>query len=184
MDFSYYHTGNVSTPRAALLEAGLFNEEFFIYGMEDIELGYRLQKLGCPMIYGEEARAVHQYFPTYAEFIERCEQAGYSLGKFIELHPELKGRFVENGKWTKLLKRIHHLYRLFSYGAESASRLLVRREEQQGTGPISGLLEAHYNWSVRYHFFRGYTQYRHHSRNGAPPNYVLQIGRSRIPDLP
>jgi GT2 family glycosyltransferase len=54
MDFSYYHTGNVSTPRKTLCDAGGFNEEFCIYGMEDIELGYRLEKLGCKMVAGPE----------------------------------------------------------------------------------------------------------------------------------
>ena len=183
MDFSYYHTGNVSTPRSMLLNMSGFSEEFFIYGMEDIELGYRLQKAGCRMIYGEHARASHQYFPTYREFIERCEQAGYSLGKLIELHPELKERFVEKGKWTRLLKPFHHLYRIFSYGADSASHWLALREERRGAGPISKLLELHYYWSVRYHFFLGYTQYRHHVRNGSTPEFVLQIGRNRIPDV-
>ena len=181
IDFSYYHTGNVSTPRSTLLDVGGFNEEFFIYGMEDIELGYRLQKAGGRMVNGEQARASHQYFPTYEEFIERCEQAGYSLGKLIELHPELKQRFVEHGRWTRLLKHFHQLYRLVSLGTGSASRWLARREERRGTGEISRLLELHYFWSVRYHFFRGYSQHRRHARNGGAPDYVLQIGRNRVP---
>jgi GT2 family glycosyltransferase len=46
MDFSYYHTGNVSTSRKQLCEVEGFNEEFFVYGMEDIELGYRLEQNG------------------------------------------------------------------------------------------------------------------------------------------
>jgi len=184
IDFSYYHTGNVSTLRSTLLDVGGFNEEFFIYGMEDIELGYRLQKAGSRMVHGERAHAVHQYFPTYREFIERCEQAGYSLGKLIELHPELKERFVEKGKWTKLLKHFHHFYRIFALGAESASPWLIRREERRGSGPISRLLELHYFWSVRYHFFLGYRQYRQHVRNGSTPEFVLQMGRNRVPDVP
>src|SRR6185295_12526660 len=63
MDFSYYHTGNVSTPRKTLREAGGFNEEFSVYGMEDIELGYRLEKLGCKMVAGPDAKGLHQYTP-------------------------------------------------------------------------------------------------------------------------
>src|SRR5262249_35083886 len=42
IDFSYYHTCNVSTLTNVLLDVGGFNESFQIYGMEDIELGYRL----------------------------------------------------------------------------------------------------------------------------------------------
>ncbi len=182
MDFSYYHTGNVSTPRSTLLAVGGFNEDFFIYGMEDIELGYRLQKAGCGMVNGAQARAIHHYFPTYPEFVQRCEQAGYSLGKLIELHPELKQRFVEKGRGTRYLKPFHHLYRFFFHSAGAASRWLIRRE-RQGTGPISKLLELHYFWSVRYHFFLGYNQYRLHVRNGSAPKFVLQIGRSRVPDV-
>ena len=183
IDFSYYHTGNVSTPRVALLASGAFDEQFMIYGMEDIELGYRLEKLGCRMVNGERAGGVHHYFPTYEEFISRCEQAGYSLGKLIELHPELEKRFVESGKWTRLLKPLHHLYNISSYAIESASHWLAHREARRGTGPVSHLLELHYYWSIRYHFFVGYTQYRHDSRNGNANHNVVGFGRRRLPDF-
>jgi len=182
LDFSYYHTGNVSTPRSMLIDAGGFDEEFLIYGMEDIELGYRLEKLSCRMIHGERARAVHHYFPTYKEFIERCQQAGYSLGKLIDLHPELEKRFVENGKWTRLLKPCHRLYSVSSYGIESASRWLARREARRGTGPISRVLELHYYWSIRYHFFLGYKQYCDDVRNGSGLHDVIPIGPRTVND--
>jgi len=159
LDFSYYHTGNVSTRREMLQECNGFNEEFFIYGMEDIELGYRLEKLGCRMIHGPNARAEHQYFPTYEQFIRRCEQAGYSLGKLIELHPELKPRFVESGRRTRFLKRLHVLYRMFTYTAQPALKMVSTWEEKQGSGKVSRLLDQHYYWAVRYHFFLGYRQY-------------------------
>ena len=58
MDFSYYHTGNVSTLRSTLLDVGGFNEDFFIYGMEDIELGYRLEKAGSRMVAMKPSRTV------------------------------------------------------------------------------------------------------------------------------
>jgi glycosyltransferase involved in cell wall biosynthesis len=184
IDFSYYHTGNVSTPRSLLLEAGGFNEDFVLYGMEDIELGYRLEKLGVQLINGERARATHHYFPTYEEFIYRCEQAGYSLGKLIELHPDLEKRFVENGRWTGLLKRLHPIYRASSNGIESACRWLVRREAGRGTtGPISRLLQLHYYWSIRYHFFLGYNQYRQHALNGRTLHNVIRFGNRSLPDL-
>ena len=112
MDFSYYHTGNVSTSRKQLHDVGGFNEEFFVYGMEDIELGYRLEQLGSRMIPGPAAQASHEYFPTYQQFVARCRQAGFSLGKLIELHPELKTRFTESGKRTQMLKRLHAGYRV------------------------------------------------------------------------
>jgi hypothetical protein len=182
MDFSYYHTGNVSTSRALLKEAGGFNEEFFIYGMEDIELGYRLEKLGCRMMPGPEATAEHKYFPTYDQFIQRCEQAGYSLGKLIELHPELKNRFVENGRRTRLLKRFHFLYRLFTFASRPISTLVTRWEEKRGTGPVTAILDRHYFWALRYHFFLGYSRYTQDGQNGRRPNRH-QLAGQRIPDF-
>jgi glycosyltransferase involved in cell wall biosynthesis len=184
MDFSYYHTGNVSTPRKLLLEAGGFNEEFSIYGMEDIELGFRLEKLGCKMVAGPDARALHQYNPTYRQFIDRCEQAGYSLGKMLDLHPELQHQFVENGKRTRLLKRMHPLYRMFSFLSDPAFRALIRWERHIGTPPVMAILDKHYYWAIRYHFFLGYRQYLRHLSTGQTAEADFRLGRQRVPDLP
>ena len=175
MDFTYYHTGNVSTHRKVLRDAGAFNEEFCIYGMEDIELGYRLEKLGCRMVPGPNAKALHQYAPSYRQFIDRCEEAGYSLGKMIELHPELRHQFVENGKRTRLLKRIHPLYRMFSFLSDPFYQALMRWERQRGNPPVSPLLNHYYYWAIRYHFFLGYRQYVQFSGPGQTADaYVRQ----------
>lgn len=181
LDFSHYHTGNVSTERSLLMDTGGFNEEFFIYGMEDIELGYRLEKLGSRMIHGPEARAEHQYFPTYQQFIQRCEQAGYSLGKMLALHPELKPRFVENGRRTRLLKRFHSLYRMFTFTSLPVSRLVTKWEERRGSGRVTTILDRHYYWAVRYHFFLGYRQYN--ERKDGPQSDRPKLAGQRIPDF-
>src|SRR5437870_10271356 len=136
IDFSYYHTCNVSTPRRMLLDAGGFNEDFKVYGMEDIELGYRLERAGCRMLYSEDAHAVHYRFPDYQEFLERCEQAGYSLGQLLVLHPELKRRFVESGRMTRHLKSFHPLYRWAAVVMAPLFRILTNWERRRGTGQI------------------------------------------------
>jgi glycosyltransferase involved in cell wall biosynthesis len=183
MDFSYYHTGNVSTARSLLKEVGGFNEQFAIYGMEDIELGYRLERHGSRMVHGPDAKASHQYFPTYQQFIHRCEQAGYSLGKLIELHPELRSRFIEKGKRTRLLKRVHGLYQLFTAAAQPVTAFLSRWEQRRGAGRVSSVLDAHYSWAVRYHFFLGYTQYSREAGNGSNGNGVLQFRNQSVRGL-
>jgi hypothetical protein len=167
-----------------LLDVRGFNEEFSVYGMEDIELGYRLEKHGCRMVSGTDARALHQYTPTYRQFIERCEQAGFSLGKMLELHLELRHQFVENGKRTKLLKRIHSLYRMFSFLSDPFYRALVRWEGQIGTPPVTFVLDQHYYWAIRYHFFLGYRHYTQHSGNRQAAEAGFRLGRQRVPDVP
>jgi glycosyltransferase involved in cell wall biosynthesis len=183
MDFSYYHTGNVSTCRTVLMDVGGFNEEFAIYGMEDIELGYRLEKRGSRMVHGPNARAVHQYFPTYEQFVQRCEQAGYSLGKMIELHPELQQRFVETSKRTRVLKRIHGLYRVFSQAVQPLSSAVAHWEKQRGSGRVSRVLDSHYYWAVRYHFFVGYSHYVRSLQTGSTGGAVLHFPGQRVPGL-
>jgi len=159
IDFSYYHTCNVSSPTQLLLRVGGFNESFSVYGMEDIELGYRLEKAGSPMVFAPEARAVHYRFPDYGDFVERSEQAGYSLGQLIRLHPELKTRFVDSCRIAKHLKSIHSLYRWASIAMSPVVTLMTNWERTRGTVPLTRLMDAHYNWSIRYHFFLGYHRY-------------------------
>ncbi len=159
LDFSCYHTGNVSTPRRTLEGLGGFDERFEVYGMEDIELGYRLERSGCPMVRGVEATALHHYFPSYRQFAERCEQAGFSLGLMLKLHPELRGRFTENGRVTRLLRPFHRLYKAAEPMIHPLSRSLEKREERRGSGPISTPLGFHYDWALRYRFFLGFSHY-------------------------
>jgi glycosyltransferase involved in cell wall biosynthesis len=184
MDFSYYHTGNVSSSRKQLCEVGGFDEQFFVYGMEDIELGYRLEQKGSRMIPGVAARGRHEYYPTCEQFIERCQQAGYSLGKMIELHPELKKRFTENGKRTSVLKRFHVFYRMLMTASNPFYKGLMGWEERRGTGKVGAALDQHYYWAIRYHFFLGYREFVRSAQNGQTTgNPVLQPGRQRIPNL-
>src|SRR5262245_26554108 len=133
IDFAYYHTCNVSTPTHVLLSVGGFNESFQIYGMEDIELGYRLEKAGSRMVFAPDAKAVHHRFPGYRDFIERSEQAGYSLGQLIRLHPELKARFVESSRVVKRLRSFHWLYRWATLAAEPLLGVLTEWEKTRGS---------------------------------------------------
>jgi glycosyltransferase involved in cell wall biosynthesis len=159
IDFSYYHTCNVSTPTNVLLNVGGFNENFQIYGMEDIELGYRLEKAGSRMVFAPDAKAVHYRFPGYQDFIERSEQAGYSLGQLIRLHPELKKRFVESSRIARRLKSLHSLYRWAAEAMAPLFTMLTNWEKSRGTGSLTRLMDVHYSWSIRYHFFLGYHRY-------------------------
>ena len=49
--------------------------------------------------------------------------------------------------------------------AESGTRgrcgitLLAAWERTRGTVPLTRLMDAHYSWSIRYHFFLGYNRY-------------------------
>jgi hypothetical protein len=137
--------------------------------MEDIELGYRLETSGSRMIFAPEAKAVHYRFPTYEDFVDRSEQAGYSLGQLIRLHPELKKRFVESGRITKRLKNLHVLYKWAAGAIDPVFKRVTNWEKSRGTVPVTRFMDVHYNWSIRYHFFLGYhrysKEYQRHAQN-------------------
>lgn len=57
--WAFFWTCNVSAPRAAIERAGLFDEDFNAWGVEDVDLGYRLHKLGLTFRIGWEAEAIH-----------------------------------------------------------------------------------------------------------------------------
>jgi len=57
-------TGNVSIRKELIVKAGGFDEEFFHYGYEDWELGYRLYKMGVQCIVSKKLITYHQEHPV------------------------------------------------------------------------------------------------------------------------
>ncbi|WP_287129844.1 glycosyltransferase family 2 protein [Candidatus Cyanaurora vandensis] len=92
-DFSaaYFATGNVAIQRKWLLEAGLFDEGFTLYGWEDLELGVRLKKLGLKLIKCPQAVGYHWHPAFRLQQLPRLIQVEYERGRmgvrFYRKHP-------------------------------------------------------------------------------------------------
>jgi GT2 family glycosyltransferase len=97
--------GNLSAPRAALLEVGGFATDLPF--AEDIELGYRLWRAGCAFRYLPGAHGVHDDQKRGRRMLEdRRRYAGAYLD-VAERHPdalpEMLGRFHSAGdRWVQL----------------------------------------------------------------------------------
>lgn len=92
-DFSaaYFATGNVMIPRQWLLQAGLFDPQFSLYGWEDLELGVRLKKLGLKLVKVPEAVGYH-WHPAFTldqipALIDQELQRGKMGAVFYQKHP-------------------------------------------------------------------------------------------------
>ncbi|MEC4985608.1 MAG: glycosyltransferase family 2 protein [Oscillatoria sp. PMC 1068.18] len=88
---AYFATGNVAIARKWLLEAGLFDTQFQLYGWEDLELGVRLKKLGLKLIKCPEAVGYH-WHPAFSladipQLIDREIQRGRMGVIFYQKHP-------------------------------------------------------------------------------------------------
>ena len=69
-----FTTRGVSVGKKYFLLAGGFNEEFFHYGLEDYELGYRLSKIGVEFSSIEETVGYHQEHPISFRGIDGNEE--------------------------------------------------------------------------------------------------------------
>jgi glycosyltransferase involved in cell wall biosynthesis len=91
---AFFIAGNVSITRELLLKAGMFDEDFSGYGWLDLELGFRLKKLGVKAVTNEKAFTYHyQKNPTiedlYAIYNKELER-GHMGVLFYLKHPCLK----------------------------------------------------------------------------------------------
>jgi GT2 family glycosyltransferase len=123
----HFYTSNIS------LEKSWFNNEeysplFKNYGLEDLELGYRLEKKGLRVIYNPEAVVSHYHTYSFEQFCNRMRNVGKSAVIFARLHPELRRRYIlpfhnllKAGSFVlsnKLIKHINiklYWYANFSY---------------------------------------------------------------------
>ena len=97
-----FYTSNISVP-ADILKQEKFHEGFPGCNLEDIELGYRLEKLGYNIHYNQKAVVYHDHF--YADidsYIKRQESAGRNKNILLNLHPELNNLW-SNPDFLKLI---------------------------------------------------------------------------------
>ncbi|MEL6438221.1 MAG: glycosyltransferase [Cyanobacteria bacterium J06621_8] len=99
-DFSaaYFATGNVAIARKWLMEAGLFDTGFQLYGWEDLELGVRLKQLNLKLVKCPEAVGYHWHPPFNLEQIPKMIDQEIQRGKmgvvFYQKHPTFNVRMM------------------------------------------------------------------------------------------
>ena len=87
LSWLYFLTGNASVPKAELERVGRFDDGFTGYGHEDLELGYRLQRAGVPIVYEPRAVDYHWHPVPWDEQQRKYELAGRSTVRFYRKHP-------------------------------------------------------------------------------------------------
>jgi glycosyltransferase involved in cell wall biosynthesis len=123
--FNFFYTSNISLPRSLLIEAGLFDTTFPHAAWEDIEIAYRLMKMGMKIIYRPAAIARHYHDITFSSFRRRQEKAGEAAAIFYAKHPEL-GDFLAVPQARALgRRRASALDRLLPFWASLAERAAI-----------------------------------------------------------
>jgi GT2 family glycosyltransferase len=83
-----FYSGNFSIPREALLQVGGFDEDFRLYGNEDLELSFRLAKAGIAIAYEPGALALQHHDKSFAALARDSIAEGRTAVLFADKHPE------------------------------------------------------------------------------------------------
>jgi glycosyltransferase involved in cell wall biosynthesis len=86
LSWMFFLTGNASAARDVLLRAGAFDEAFTGYGHEDLDLGYRLRRLGVPIVYHPAAVNYHWHPESFPVRCGKMELAGRATVRFYRKH--------------------------------------------------------------------------------------------------
>ena len=108
-NLSFWHcwTGNFAVKKSDLDSVGLFDEDFKVYGWEDIELGYRLHKAGINLRYNTNAIGYHNHLTGFREYAKKKYREGLSFGYLLQKHPELKKEVhLANISWLVIFAKI------------------------------------------------------------------------------
>ncbi len=107
VNYEFFYTCNISLKKSFLIKYGLFAaKEFPVYGWEDLELGYRLEKKGLKIYYERGAGGFHFHPQTLDGVLSRMKKAGAMAVVFDRLHPELKILAPYQNPLKKILRQI------------------------------------------------------------------------------
>ena len=148
---AYFDTDNASVRREHLDQAGLFDEVFYPYGWEGLDLGFRLRVLGLRRVYRRDAALYHYHedvSPDGLDSLLRKEaERARTAWLFYEKHPVLEARLAL--QFTPFHLALNMVQRLFGLVGPGNVEAWVRRADRArmpgfGRLLLSGVLNAHY----------------------------------------
>jgi GT2 family glycosyltransferase len=85
--FRDFYSGNFSIRRDVLLEVGLFDESYTLYGNEDCELAIRLMAAGVELVYDAQPLAWQHYEKTFPQLARDTREKGWTALMCATQHP-------------------------------------------------------------------------------------------------
>lgn len=151
-----FFSGNFSIRRALLQEVGGFDEDFRLYGNEDLELSHRLADAGVRLQFDAMALARQHNDKEFAALARDSVAEGRTAVLFAEKHPDVfdhlkLGTFHHGPRSLRLIRNT-----LLALGQRWASLpdLIVRLEAILSRGRVPGM-SAFYRLALGYFFWTG-----------------------------
>jgi len=148
---AYFDTDNGSVRLRHLLEAGGFDEAFFPYGWEGLDLGIRLRSLGLKRVFRRDA-ALYHYRPEISSgalegMLIKEDERARTARIFYAKHPTLESRFaVQLTPLHLLLNALQRGFGLVTASNVDAMIERTRRWRMPGVGRLllAGVLNERY----------------------------------------
>lgn len=133
---SFFWTSNVSVARQALLDAGMFDEDFQEYGWEDLELGLRLKAQGLRMKYNKKAIVYHlkPHWKTrdVARMLRQTQAKARTAVIFVNKHPRWNVRLATGIDPVRL--GLHSILTAGGVAEKLCEKLVAGDDEKPLTG--------------------------------------------------
>jgi len=161
VSYHYFFTGNVSVRKEAFDKVNGFDEGFKVYGVEDIDLGYRLWAMGEPMKFEKKALSFHHYEPDYKTFKRKRYNAGYSLGYFIDKYPHLSSKFSFGSHPFLMLGTLNLLFKLLK------PFIFIWRPKK-----LTKMKYWYFHWTVRWGMYSGMRKFRKEKKSSTLKKFL------------
>ncbi|HDH00512.1 MAG TPA: glycosyltransferase [Nitrospirae bacterium] len=89
----HFYTSNISLEKK-WFDNEEYSSKFRNYGLEDLELGYRLENNGLRVVYNPGAVVYHYHTYSFEQFCTRMKNVGISAVIVARLHPELRRKYI------------------------------------------------------------------------------------------
>jgi len=151
-----FYSGNFSIRRTVLMQVGLFDDKFKIYGNEDLELSWRLRQAGIRLVYCAEALATQHYEKDYAALAKDNIAKGKTSLLLIKLHPEvisdtkLSTYSQESIAWRMLRSGLLFISRFWRQLPQTLIRFILWNEKR-----CPARLQLYYRLSLDFFYWLG-----------------------------
>jgi GT2 family glycosyltransferase len=151
-----FYSGNASIRREEMLAVGLFDEDFQLYGNEDLELAVRLRKAGVSLQFARDAVAEQHYAKEFGALARETIAKGHTAVQFASKHPEVLpelqlAAFRDPSRRWQLVRDA--LLRLTSIVKATPTALAALTRWVERIGP--GRLDLYYRFMLDYYYWLG-----------------------------
>ncbi len=159
MTFRDFYSGNFSIRRETLLDVGLFDEAFKVYGNEDGELALRLMDKGVQLVYSPAALAHQHYLKGFAGLARDNISKGQTAVLLAQKRPEtyqslkLSTYHQVSPQWYAVRAALLQISKRWHWLPATLTELMLKLERRR----VPGLYSLYFH-SLDYFYWLGAQQ--------------------------